>query len=120
MGMYNEVSHLCPKCAQNDIHSYGHGQVSQISPGFGGYCLSDLGRLKDQLDDKDVTPAQLKVIASCATDTWFTCDTGEEHAFQADPAVLLAVAMLADRFVVDTTDDTISRATAMLKELYPD
>jgi hypothetical protein len=120
MGMYNEVSHICPRCALRDVRSYGQGQVSQIGPGFGGYCLSDLSQLKRNLEDKDLTPDQLKRIASCATDVWFSCDKGDGHQFQADPAVLLAVAMLADRFVVDTTNDTLSRATDMLKELYPD
>ncbi len=120
MGMYNEVSHTCPRCAQQNVRSYGHGQVSQIGDGFGGYCLSDLPRLKRQLEDNDLTPDQLKRIASCATDAWFTCDKDENHTFKADPAALLAVTMLAERFGVEKTDEILNRATQMLKDLYPD
>lgn len=119
--MYNEVSHQCPTCKAKGNSSLGHGQVSQIGPGFGGYCLTDLASLKHKLEDNDLTADQLKLIAECATDAWFTCEYGGvEHHFQADPAALLAVVMLTDRFVVDRTDDTLSRASAMLKELYPE
>lgn len=121
MGMYNEVSHECPRCKANGVISYGEGQISQIGDGFGGYCLSDLGSLKRKLEENDITPDQLKRIASCSTDAWFRCEhDGGEHNFKADPAVILAIAMLADRFVVVRTDDTVSRATELLRDLYPD
>jgi hypothetical protein len=118
--MYNEVSHICPHCARENIRSYGQGQISQVVDGFGGHCLTDLQQLKHRLEDDDFTPDQLKRVASCATNAWFTCDGNANHTFKADPAMLLAITMLADRFVVDTTNDTLSRAAEMLKELYPD
>jgi hypothetical protein len=119
MGMYNEVSHDCPRCKANGKHGLGQGQVSQIGPAFGGYCLTSLHLLKYKLEDKDLTPEQLKRVAEASADTWFTCEECD-HSFKPDPAALLAVSMLADRFVSESTVDTLTRATALLKDIYPD
>lgn len=120
MGMYNEVRHACPHCKAKGQHHGGEAQISQVGPGFGGYRLDDLSSLKRELEQKALTPEQLKLIAECSADTWFTCDENEDHTFKADPAVLLAVSMLADRFVSDSTTDTLTRAEALLREIYPD
>jgi hypothetical protein len=120
MGMYTEVTHECPFCKRKDKQSTGHGQVSQVGLGFGaGYPLSSLYSLKVKLDGKEFTADELKCVAINAAEAWFECDNCKE-SFQADPANLLAAALLADRFVAETTEDTVSRATALLKELYPD
>jgi hypothetical protein len=120
MGMYNEVSHRCPHCKEKGERHFGESQISQIGPGFGGYTLDDLESLKSKLESRDLTAEQLKLIAECSNDVWFTCNHDDNHAFQADPAVLLAISMLADRFTSVSTDDTLTRAEAMLREIYPD
>lgn len=120
MGMYNEVFLRCPHCAKKGAHGSGEAQISQVVLGFGGFTLDDLGSLKYKLEQGDLTKDQLKRIAECAAGPWFTCMTDEDHTFKADPAVLLAVSLLADRFESESTNDTLTRAEAMLREIYPD
>jgi hypothetical protein len=117
--MYNDVSHECPRCKEAGRNGTGHGQISQIVLGFGGFSLTSLHRLKHQLEDNDLTPDQLKRVAECSADAWFTCEECD-HTFKPDPAVLLAVSMLADRFVSESTADTLSRASALLRDIYPE
>jgi len=123
MGMYNEVFHRCPQCEAKGEYGLGETQISQVILGFGGFNLSSLSSLKGQLEDKTITPDQLKRIAEYSANEWFECQENKEHTFKPDPAVVLAASLLAQRFEMEDqpkeAEDTVARAMALLHELYP-
>lgn len=120
MSIYNDVRFTCPHCASKGVTREGTAHVPRILNSSTVCNLSDLASLRRLLEAGEVSPVELKQVAKCATEVHFKCSAHDAHQFEADPAYLMAIPLIADRYVERHTAAAKQRAEELFKEVYPD